>query len=454
MRIISSTDAPDQDHALDDKAGDAATSALVKDVTCPNCWERFAPERVWYISAHPELYGDLLLGENAPRRFLPSRFHPDGRALDPKGSPTHRLACPKCHLPVPRVLLERPTLFASIFGSPKSGKSYLLASMTHQLRKTLPRAFAMNFSDAEPEANAILHGYEDTLFAGGDPDAMVQIAKTEEVGDWYQTVTFGNKEISYPKPFFFQMSPVPGHAMGHDPSSVARTLCLYDNAGESFQPGADQPNNPVTQHMARAHCLMFVFDPTQEPEFRRVARETSDDPQMKMPVTSRQDVLLAEAARRVKTYRGLPMTARHDRPLVVLVTKYDAWQKLIGGTRLENPWQRHPSQPYSILRIDALLRVSGVIRTALHRLAPQIVATAETFVEPSRVIYLPVSATGAAPRPDQNGNLRHRVGDLNPMWAEVPLLYVLSQFVPGLIAFKRPPPPMGNGDGKPAGAPS
>jgi len=415
----------------------AKPSSLVKEVICPNCWDRFAPERVWYVSSHPDLYGDLLLGENAPRRFLPTRFQPDGRAIDPKGSPTHRLACPKCHLPIPRVLLERPTLFASIFGSPKSGKSYLLAAMTHTLRKTLPQSFAMDFSDADPESNAILHGYEDTLFNSGDPNAMVQIAKTEEVGDWYQRVTTGTTEIFYPKPFFFQMSPVAGHPKADVPATVARTLCLYDNAGESFQPGADQPNNPVTQHMARASCLLFVFDPTQEPDFRKACSATSTDPQMKAAVTSRQDVLLAEAARRVKTYRNLSMTAVHDRPLVVLVTKYDAWQNLLGGARLDNPWRQHSNSRFSVLQIDAIQNASATIRKLLQKLVPQIVSTAESFVDPSRVVYLPVSATGGPPRADEHGNLRHRVSELNPMWTEVPLLYVISQFFPGLIPFQK-----------------
>ena len=414
------------------------TTPLVKEVTCPNCWERFAPERSVYIATHPELYGDLLLGETAPRRFLPTRFHPDGRALDPKGSPCHRVACPKCHLPVPRVLLERPTLFTSIFGSPKSGKSYLLAAMTHQLRKTFPKSFSLDFSDADPEANAILHGYEDTLFSGADAEALVQIAKTGEVGDWYQTVRFGTKEISYPKPFFFQMSPVAGHPRAGDAASVSRTLCMYDNAGESFQPGADQPNNPVTQHMSKAHCLLFVYDPTQEPEFRKVAKDSSVDPQMKMPVTSRQEVLLAEAARRVKTYRGLAMTSLHDKPLIVLVNKYDAWQKLVSGSRLDDPWTRHSSGGFSVLRVDTIQKVSTVIRNMLKQLVPQIVSTAESFVEPSRILYLPVSATGGPPTPDKQGNLRHRVGDLRPMWAEVPLLYVISQHVNGLIPFQKP----------------
>jgi hypothetical protein len=408
---------------------------LVREVVCQNCWERFAPAEVRYIAAHPELYGDLLLGPNQPRRFLPSRFNPDGRAIDPKGQPCHRLACKRCHLPIPRVVVEQPTFFASLFGSPKSGKSYLLAAMTHRLRKSMPASFAVNFSDSDPEANAILHGYEDVLFAGPNPDAMVQLKKTEEVGDWYQTVHFGNTEIRYPKPFLFNMTPLQGHPSGERAGSVARSLCLYDNAGESFQPGADQPNNPVTQHMAKAHCLLFVFDPTQEPEFRKSCQAVSNDPQIAMPVTSRQEVLLVEATRRVRTYRGLAANARHDRPLVVLVTKYDAWQALVGGKRLENPWVPHASQAFSILRTDVIRRVSDVVRELLRRHVPQIVSEAESFVDPSRVLYVPVSATGGPPKPDAQGNLRHRVGDINPMWVEVPLLFALSQYVQGLVPF-------------------
>ena len=54
---------------------------LVKEVICPNCWERFPPERTWYVSTDAALYGDPRLGSQERRRFLPTSFHPDGRAL-------------------------------------------------------------------------------------------------------------------------------------------------------------------------------------------------------------------------------------------------------------------------------------------------------------------------------------------------------------------------------------
>ena len=399
---------------------------LVREVTCPNCWERFPPERVWYVSTHASLYGDLRLGPEERRRFLPTRFHPDGRALDARGEPCHQLACPRCHLSVPRVFVERPALFTSIFGSPSSGKSYVLSTMIHRLRQTMPTHFALDFSDAEPQANAIPHGYEDTLFAARSPDDLVSLLKTGEVGDWYQKVTYGVKEIQYPKPFFFQISPVAGHPLADNPAAAARPLCIYDNAGESFQPGADRPDNPVTQHMAKSACMMFVFDPTQEPKFRDQLRGISADEQVSGGVTSKQEVLLAEAANRVKTYRGLPAGQRHDKPLVVLVSKYDAWHKLVGDARLADPWTRHPSGRFAVLRMDVIQRTSHLIRELLRKHMPSIVSTAETFVDPRKVIYLPVSATGGSPAPGTGG--KFRAGSINPMWADVPLLFVLSLY--------------------------
>ena len=417
-------------------------TTLVEEVTCPNCWERFPPERVRYVSSHPEQYGDLRLGDEALRRFLPSQFHPDGRAIDPKGGLCHQTACPRCHLSVPRVLLERPTLFVSIFGSPSSGKSYLLAAMTHRMRNVLPREFALNFSDADPEANAILHAYEDKLFSGDGKEKLVSLDKTGETGNWYQEVSFGVKSISYPKPFFFQISPVEGHPNSTDSSSVSRTLCLYDNAGESFQPGADRPDNPVTQHMAKSGCLIFVFDPTQDVSFRRLLSGVSADQQMTADRVDRQELVLSEAARRVKTYSGIPMTASHDRPLIVLISKFDAWQKLVGDQRLANPWAWHPSKKFSVLKIEPILQVSAKLRELLRAHSPSIVATAESFVDPKKVIYMPVSATGGAPTVMPDGRLAHISGSLKPMWVETPLLFVLSQFVPGLVPWTKPLPKM------------
>ncbi len=66
------------------------------------------------------------------------------------------LACPKCHLPIPRAMLEMESLFISILGAPASGKSYFLTAMTWQLRQILPLNFKIAFTDADPESNRAL----------------------------------------------------------------------------------------------------------------------------------------------------------------------------------------------------------------------------------------------------------------------------------------------------------
>jgi hypothetical protein len=406
----------------------AAMTKLVDEIVCPNCWERFRPERALYVATHAGLFGDRRLGPEARPRFLPSRFHPDGRAIDPRGGLCHETACPECHLSVPRMLIESPAVFVSIFGAPSSGKSYFLATMIHQLRQVLPRVFALNFSDADPVANAQIHEAENALFASTDADRWVSLPKTDVVGDRYQMVDVGGSIVQYPRPFLFQVSPAGDHPAATSPADVARVVCLYDNAGESFEPGADRPGNPVTQHMARSEVLVFLYDPLQEPAFRA---QLGPNAVGEEPV-SRQDVLLAEAARRIRQYRGLAATDRHACPLVIAVSKFDAWRSLAGGRQLPDPWARAPGGG-SMLREDLLHRVSKATRDLLLKHAPSIVATAESFVQPADIIYMPVSATGAASTRRVDGRLQHAAADIEPMWTEIPLIQSLARLIPGLV---------------------
>ncbi len=309
--------------------------------------------------------------------------------------------------------------------------------MTHRLRRTLPRSFAISFSDADPRANAALHHYENTLFDDAPGDGWVALPKTDVSGERYRSVDFGTMTLSFPQPHFFQVSPAAGHAKVDDPASVARTLCLYDNAGESFEAGQDHPSNPVTQHLARSECLFYVFDPLQETAFRRAlggGSAPSADAQLSGGVVYRQDVMLAEVARRIRLYHGLPTAARHQCPLVIVVTKYDAWQKLATGKRLADPWTAIDERGPARLRMSVIDKVSAAVRGLLLQHAPTIVTTAESFIEPRLIHYVPVSATGAAPTLGPGGRLGFTAGSLDPMWVEVPILTALAATVPGLVA--------------------
>ncbi len=216
----------------------AAANSLAAALTCPHCWGVFPPEQALWIAQHPDLVGDARLGGDPAQRFLPNRFNLEGAAIDARGFSCHGLACPKCHLPVPRAMFEMEPVFLSILGAPACGKSYFLAAMTWQLRRILPKNFTMAFADADPIANHRLHEYEELQFLNPNPNALVAIQKTETQGDLYDTVLFGDQTINYPRPFMFTLQPAAEHpepAFG--PEAIARALSLRQRGRKLSCPG-------------------------------------------------------------------------------------------------------------------------------------------------------------------------------------------------------------------------
>jgi hypothetical protein len=132
-------------------------------ITCPHCWTMFHPGEVLWVSKDPSLHGDPVLGADEQLRFLPTRFTVEGLAIDVNGATCTKLACPKCHLIIPRILLQTESLFLSIVGSPSSGKSNLLAGMAWYAPRLLER-FGVNFIDADTGLNqALSRLYRHTL---------------------------------------------------------------------------------------------------------------------------------------------------------------------------------------------------------------------------------------------------------------------------------------------------
>jgi hypothetical protein len=381
--------------------------------------------------------GDARLGGDQHQRFLPTRFDPDGNALDTKDFSCRELACPRCHLTVPRAVLETEPVFVSILGVPARGKSFFLTAMTWELRRLLLKHFALTFADADPVANRHLNEYEESLFLNPRADVPVPlgdlIPKTELQGELYDTVTFGNQRIAYPRPFLFSLQATEQHPLNRPDRRLSRVLCLYDNAGEHFQPGQDSTANAVTQHLARSQILMFLFDPTQDPRFReRCSGEIAERSDGR---TSRQESVLHEAAARVRRHTGSAHRDKHDRPLIVVVTKFDAWQHLLTGWSARDPWeQKGVLAGVDLVRVEA---VSDGLRELMLEVCPEVVAAAENFAQ--RVVYVPVSALGTKPSTlPQAGKQAVRTADIRPTWVTVPLLYSLARWVPGIIpAMKR-----------------
>ncbi len=413
-------------------------------VTCPHCWNEFPPDSALWIAQHPDLVGDPRLGADQPQRFLPTRFNVQGAALDAQDFPCHGLACPKCHLGVPRPMFEMRRMFVSIFGSPASGKSYFLAAMTWRLRNGLPKHFAVGFNDADPAMNHRLREYEDLQFLNPNQESLVAIEKTETQGDLYDMVLYGDQAVSYPRPFVFSLVPLEGHPNLQASAKVSRVICVYDNAGESFLPGEDTATSPVTRHLALSRVLMFLFDPTQDMRFRRLCGGKTADPQMmeraerlQRERAVRQETILSEAAQRVRRYTGLAEAQKHDKPLMVLVTKFDSWKHLLAGATLPAVRVASPPNNQCAVNLDGIEAVSRLVRTLLWKISPEIVAAAESFA--SQVLYVPVSATGRGPEIDpETGAFGFRPKDMNPIWAEVPMLYALGRWTEGLVPCVRP----------------
>jgi hypothetical protein len=412
-------------------------------ITCPHCWTVFPPESVLWVAEHPDLVGDVRLGSDDQQRFLPTRFTADASAIDSRGFPCHLLACPHCHLIVPRPLLEMDSVFFSILGAPASGKSYFLASMTWRLRQEFPKRFSISLTDADPAMNQRLHSYEELQFLNPDEDKIVQIEKTETQGDHYDTVAFSGQAINYPRPFLFSLTPMASHPNAEIHQRLSRVLCLYDNAGESFLPGEDNASSPVTRHLALSRCLFFLFDPTQDIRFRRAARGKTDDLQkadraqiLQRDHAVRQDTILQEAADRVRRFAGIGHNQKHQMPLIIVATKVDSWRSLLKSDLKDAVTTPAPGKS-GLLRTDKVERLSSETRDLFWELCPEIVSTAENFA--ADVTYIPVSATGCSPDTNpETGVSGFRPRDIKPEWVEVPMLYALHRTQQGLIPIVRP----------------
>lgn len=418
-----------------------ATVPFRSQITCPHCWHVFEPEKTLWISAHPDLRGHPQLGNDFQHRFLPNRFTVEGHAIDPNGVVCEHLACPKCELKVLRAVLEMQSLYLSILGAPGSGKSYLLNSMTWRLRsKSLLERFQLSFSDADPEANQIVNSYHEKLFGNPQRDEPVSLPKTEREGDLYENALIDGRLTRCAKPFVFSVLPGEEHPNYAQHAKLGRALCLYDNAGEHFLPISYPESRDVTQHLSLAGALLFLFDPTQHPRFRQACQAKSTDPQMEQQKwMNQQHQVLDEAARRIRNQTGLPQNKKDPRPLIVVVTKYDAWTSLTRGT-MQPDWYMKPIENKNKnknknvweLDLEKLRTLSQKVRGLLMEYAEEVVSSAENSW--SDVTYIPVSALGRGPEVDPaSGSLVIRPRDVAPLWAEVPMLYALYRTVKGLI---------------------
>jgi len=394
--------------------------------TCPVCWIRFDRGDVLHVATHESLKGDPVLGEEHMLRFTATRFNNAGQALDAMGIAAAELACPHCRRALPPSFLDLKQHIVSIVGAPSSGKSYYLSVLIKMLQSSLFTKFQSAFYDADPKENVRLTEMKNKLFSTASPEEA-SIAKTDLEGDMYVPVSRMGRKVMMPRPFIFNIAPPEGK---QEPCAVV----LYDNAGEHFEPTRDSTASPGAQHVAAAAGILFLFDPTYNVEFRR-RLSPQKDPQLNDQRFDQQDTILAEMNARVKKLRGIDFRQRMDTPLAVTVGKSDVWGDLLGAEAFADPLSG------SGLDLDLVEQNSAKVRQLLYEIVPSVVANAEMIS--SRVMYFPVSAFGCSPEelsPDPKTGRRRFSPDphkINPRLVEIPMLWLLTQFEPGLLTTKR-----------------
>ncbi|HEV7924756.1 MAG TPA: FHA domain-containing protein [Verrucomicrobiae bacterium] len=402
-----------------DSTGEALSDITEREprvLTCPVCWLKFELGEIMHLATHDSLRGDPVLGEDAPQRFLATRFNDRGQALDALGLPCTEMACPYCRRALPPGFIEMPHHILSIVGDQSAGKSYYLSVLMKMLPMSLYDNFSVVFQDADPAGNALLNEMKQTLFGAQTPEGA-RLAKTQLEGGMYVRLPRYGRLVALPKPFVFSVA---------SSENVTRrcALIFYDNAGEHFQPGRDSAESPGAQHVASSAGIVFLFDPFNSPDFRR---EISDraDPQLEKPAFDQQGVILSEMKVRIAKLLNLELMQHIDTPMAVLIGKSDAWIHLLGADHLRAPVvDGH-------LDLDALAANSGLVRQLMKRICPQIVANAESISR--RVMFFPVSSFGHAPVKLGPGDFVPDPRQLKPFQVEVPILWLLSCIEPALV---------------------
>lgn len=382
-------------------------AVLGESFRCPYCRTVSAIEDVLSVSVSPGLMGDAVLGAGEQRRFLPSHFTGNGLALDEEGGVCTEVACPRCHMTLPRVLLEMPQIVMSVIGAAGAGKSVFLASSMWQCRQVLMRLFGVSFMDLDPVANRWINAYEEKLFFQEDDRTLQQIEKTDlQASNVSRQVLLDGGSVLLPLPSFFQVRPR-GEA-------APQSLVVYDSAGEHFRAGADAQGAIVTLNMLNADVLFFMFDPSADPRFRTLLNRGGGTAQN---YAQRQDVLLAEMAARIRRHMGTHSEARLSKPLIFGVSKADLLQDYLPLTM---PLYGQLPDGRGALDLGALRRLSAQTEALIAERAPEVVATTHDIAE--QVWFLPVSALGHNPMREGV-----RPCDIRPLWTELPVVMTLAE---------------------------
>lgn len=257
------------------------------------------------------------------------------------------------------------------------------------------------------------------------------VAKTDLAGRLYRRFRTEDADWLAPKPQLFSVRR----------NNASRMLCLYDNAGEHFLPGRDESHAPVTRHLAVSASVVFVVDPTHD---RRVQNRIGGAASvLKRGGGGRsehgQDIVLIEAANRIRKTRGISSNERLAVRVIIALTKADLWaRELMSEAGIENPWQGDQHPGIAMPPLELLDRIHHGCLRVMRNAMPELVATAKAIDPEFR--FVPLSALGTAPASTVTPSGREsasrskiRPCDIQPAWPAAPLLLALAAAEPTLL---------------------
>jgi hypothetical protein len=309
--------------------------------------------------------------------------------------------------------------------------------MIFTLRQQAAR-LGLRFQDADLTLNKLLIEDERRMFLHPEAENYRSIGdvvgKTKEEDARYRSSRIDGHEAKFVPPFTFIVSPTTGHPRQDELDRSNRLICLYDNAGEHFRPGADASDKPMTRHLAASRGLMYVFDPTRDRRFREKLNKT-----IRAPIAvDRQDVILIEAANRIREHGGIAQTSRLPQTLVVVLTKFDVWRSLLPEGASRKFLHPYPGSMIDALYWDDVYSVSAACRDLLCWVCPEIVNSAESVSE--NVIYTPVAALGWDVMIDPSTNQpAFRASNCQPSGVLVPILAILANSISKVVVSLKDP---------------
>ncbi|MFG2771082.1 hypothetical protein [Streptomyces sp. NPDC048350] len=387
---------------------------MAKRLTCPYCYEHFAPREIRFrcntrlsrTGKQCERSRDQVLDQRkGPRRShdLGPDFAADGRrptaiCAGCDGETTYRI-CPVCHSDLPVQFGMVDNRLIAMVGPKASGKTVYMTVLLHEMRNRVGEAFGAALMGSDDDTmRRFGSDYEDRLYRDNQMFPGTQTASTT---------------LNRVDPLVFRFGMRRRTLLGERPQHTV--LSFFDTAGEDFSSRENVELN--TRYLAGADGIVLLLDPLQMPGARDNAL-----PGTPLPGTEGLDTpinVLSRVTNLLLAPRSGRSAQKIDTPISVVFSKMDAfWHLLDSGSPL-----RDYAPPRGRFDVGDSLNVHEEVRRLLkdwdgvaidHLLDNHF----------TRYRYFGVSALGRNPTPDARvaptGIQPYRVAD--------PLLWLLSEF--------------------------